>query len=120
MGDISNPLADLSLPRASADTASIGYYKTSLSSGITVELAASEHAAIYQYSFTGYEAANIVVDVSHVLPSFRGQGLSQNYTSGNISVFSDGHYELGGVYNGGWNRCKLAVIWQSLIAILTL
>ena len=102
-GDIPNPLVYLSCPRASADTATIGSYSTSLSSGIEVELAATDHAGLYKYSFPSSSQANIVVDVSHVLPSFRGLGLGQNYVSGNITVLGDGHYEGSGRYNNGWN-----------------
>ena len=102
-GSISNPLVDLSDPRAIPDQAQVGYYFTSLSSGINVELAATDHAAMYSYSFPSASASNVVVDVSHVLPSFRGLGLGQNYTHGNISVFGDGHYEGSGTYNNGWN-----------------
>ncbi|KAL8828742.1 MAG: hypothetical protein Q9191_002414 [Dirinaria sp. TL-2023a] len=102
-GSIANPLVDLSSPRAAPDQAQVGYYVASLSSGIKVELAATDHAALYSYSFPSASASNVVVDVSHVLPSFRGLGLGQNYTHGNISVFADGHYEGSGTYNNGWN-----------------
>ena len=103
LGGVSNPLIDLSSPRASADQAQVGYYSTSLSSGIKVELAATDHAGLFAYSFPTASQANVVVDVSHVLPSFRGLGLGQNYVRGNITVFDDGHYEGSGTYNNGWN-----------------
>lgn len=102
-GTINNPLVDLSSPRASPDQAQVGHYTTSLSSGVRVELAATDHAALYSYSFPPGSTANVVVDVSHVLPSFRGLGLEQHYTHGNITVFPDGHYEGSGTYNNGWN-----------------
>lgn len=107
LGDISNPLTDLSSPRASADQAQVGYYSTSLSSGIRIELAATNHAGMFSYSFPASSHANVVVDVSHVLPSFRGMGLGQNYVHGNITVSDDGHYEGSGTYNNGWNRGAL-------------
>lgn len=103
VGGVSNPLVDLSSPRASADQAQVGYYSTSLSSGIKVELAATNHAGLFSYSFPTALQANVVVDVSHVLPSFRGLGLGQNYVRGNITVSNDGHYEGSGTYNNGWN-----------------
>jgi putative alpha-1,2-mannosidase len=83
----------------------VGYYRVSLDSGVIVELAASERAGMYRYTFgdEGGEASNVVVDVSHVLPSYRGFGWSQSYTMGGIEVFEDGHYELNGTYDGGWN-----------------
>lgn len=103
LGDVSNPLVDLSSPRASGDQAHVGSYSMSLSSGIQVELAATNHAGLLSYSFPVSSQANVVVDVSHILPSFRGLGLGQNYVRGNITVSDDGHYEGSGTYNNGWN-----------------
>lgn len=103
VGNVSNPLVDLSQPRAANDLAQVGYYKTALASGAITELAATEHAGILQHTFPAKNPASIVIDVSHVLPSFRGLGLGQNYTGGNITVLKDGHYEGSGTYNNGWN-----------------
>lgn len=103
VGNIANPLIDLSLPRASDDQATVGYYQSTLTSGVKTELAATEHAGLFQYTFPTNEQANVVVDVSHVLPSFRGLGLGQNYTGGSIQIAKDGHYEGSGIYNNGWN-----------------
>ncbi|KAH7031117.1 glycoside hydrolase family 92 protein [Microdochium trichocladiopsis] len=116
VGSLDNPLANISVGRRTedgtvvGDTARVGYYKASLASGVTVEMAASSRAGMYRYTFpqNATEAA-IVVDVSHVLPSFRGQGLGQNYLGGNISVQADGEgravgYTGNGSYDNGWNR----------------
>lgn len=104
-GTIANPLVDLSEPRAEEDQADVGHYKTILKSGTSVELAGTNHAALLSYDFPPDSGpSNVVVDVSHVLPSFRGQGLGQNYVNGNLTVASDGHYEGHGTYNNGWNR----------------
>ncbi|KAI0185469.1 glycosyl hydrolase [Xylaria flabelliformis] len=108
-GTISNPLSDLSIGRSTADQSQLGYYKSSLSNGITVELSATERAGMFKHSFpTNANGSNIVVDVSHVLPSYRGQGLGQNYLGGNISVMTTNgqsiRYEGSGSYNNGWNR----------------
>ncbi|CAD6447064.1 1b64a91e-9f8e-4593-bb22-c3a1f60776ac [Sclerotinia trifoliorum] len=104
LGNITNPLANLNDTRASADVTSVGYYKASLGSNITVELGATSRAGFYQYTFPeGKGIPNVVVDVSHVLPSYRKQGLSQNYVGGNITLLGDGHYEGFGNYNNGWN-----------------
>ena len=105
VGNVSNPLVDLSVPRATADQGQVGSYQVSLSSGVSIGLAASNHAGMFQYGFPTPDA-NVVVDVSHVLPSFRGLGTGQNYVQGNISVASDGHYEGSGTYNNGWNLGK--------------
>jgi len=104
-GNVANPLVDLSQPRAAADIGQVGYYKSSLSNGVAVELAASEHAGLYQYAFPSSALNSIVVDVSHVLPSFRGLGWEQHYSKGDFATFED-RYEGSGTYNNGWNLCK--------------
>jgi predicted alpha-1,2-mannosidase len=106
VGDVVDPLADLSQPRAMPDEGGVGYYKSSLANGVTVELAATEHAGLYAYSFPNNSqnsSSSIVVDVSHVLPSYRGLGWSQGYSGGDLGIFPDGHYEGSGTYNNGWN-----------------
>lgn len=104
VGNIFNPLVELWANRTQPDKARVGYYRTTLNNNVTVELAATDHAGMYRYKFDQTEeVSNIVVDVSHVLKSYRGQGLGQNYTYGGIEVFQDGHYETNGSYNQGWN-----------------
>ncbi|KAI0454761.1 glycoside hydrolase family 92 protein [Xylaria acuta] len=108
-GTINNPLADLSVGRSKADEPRLGYYKSSLSNRITVEMSATNRAGMFKYEFPeGGGASNVVVDVSHVLSSYRGQGLGQNYLGGNISVATTSggsiRYEGAGSYNNGWNR----------------
>ena len=102
-GLVANPLIDLSQPRASPDQGSVGSYNTTLATGVHISLAASEHAGVMSYQFPA-GSSSIVVDVSHVLPSFRGLGLSQGYAGGGVQTFPDGHYETYGVYNNGWNE----------------
>lgn len=109
LGDVANPLADHNDTRAKADVAEVGYYQSFLGSGITVELAGAERAGFYQYTFPSTnQTKNVLVDVSHVLSSYRGQGLQQAYLGGNIEVVngnaSDGYYQGYGSYNNGWNR----------------
>ncbi|GMG09108.1 unnamed protein product [Aspergillus oryzae] len=104
IGNISNPLSNKTVARTGTDQASVGYYKAQTSEGTIVELSASAHAGMYQYTFPKGSTGNVLVDVSHVLPSFRGQGLGQGYKGGNITIFPDGHYEGQGVYDNGWNR----------------
>lgn len=103
VGNVSNPTANFSQARVGPDQGGVGYYKTSLASGVVVDLAASEHAGLYSYAFPNKSTASIVVDVSHVLPSFRGLGWEQHYSGGGLEVFEDGHYEGYGIYNNGWN-----------------
>ena len=89
LGAVQNPLADHNDTRASPDQPELGYYKSSLASGITVELVATEKAGMYKYTFPKTDEPNVVVDVSHVLPSFRGMGLEQHYLGGSIAVEKD-------------------------------
>ena len=105
VGNVSNPLMDLSIARASPDQAQVGYFNSSLSSGVLVELAATEHAAMYQYTFPSNGSANVVVDLSHVLSA--GVVLAQNYVAGNVTIFPDGHYEGSATYGHGWNEGEL-------------
>ncbi|KAL2000072.1 hypothetical protein VTN02DRAFT_3585 [Thermoascus thermophilus] len=104
LGNISNPLSGLTVGRAAPDQGSVGYYKAQTTDGVVVELSASSRAGIYQYTFPQGGRGNVLIDVSHVLPSFRGQGLGQGYKGGNFTIFPDGHYEGYGVYDNGWNR----------------
>jgi hypothetical protein len=104
-GEVDNPLLDYSDTRAADDVARLGYYKVSLSNGTVLELASTNRAGLYNYTFPStVTSPNVIVDVSHVLPSFRGQGLGQNYLGGEIAVFpsADGsslQYEGSGSYD---------------------
>lgn len=55
-------------PRIGEDTARVGYFKTQLQNGITIELSGSRHAGIMQYN----GASHVLVDVSHYLPDETG------------------------------------------------
>ncbi|KAH8821329.1 putative alpha-1,2-mannosidase [Xylogone sp. PMI_703] len=103
-GTITNPLSSLTNGRKVPDTGSVGYYHITTVDDIVLELAATSHAGMYQYTFPAGKTPNVVVDVSHVLPSFRGQGLGQGYAGGEFTLAEDGHYEGYGIYNNGWNR----------------
>lgn len=100
-GKVSNPLLDLSQSRIANDSAEVGYYKSELENKITIEVAATAHAGLYAYTFPEGENA-VVVDVSHVLPSFRGLGWGQGYAGGSFGLTEDG-YQGHGIYNNGWN-----------------
>ena len=105
VGKISDPLTNITRGRLVPDQGSVGYYRAQTNDSVIVELAATRHAGMYQYTFpAGNGTNNILIDVSHVLPSFRGQGLGQNYEGGEFTIYPDGHYEAYGIYNNGWNR----------------
>jgi len=103
IGNVSNPLDDLSVSRSAADQAEVGEYIISLSTGVTVQLAATSHVAMYSYAFPATTQANVVVDVSHVLLAQKRENWSQHYVNGKITVGSDGSYQGSGTYNNGWN-----------------
>ncbi|KAH8681160.1 glycoside hydrolase family 92 protein [Xylariales sp. PMI_506] len=105
---IENPLLDHNDTRAFADVTRVGYYAAYLGSGPIIEMSATERAGFYNYTFPADSVApNVIVDVSHVLPSYRGLGWGQSYLGGNMTVITsdDGslHYEGSGSYEGGWN-----------------
>lgn len=102
VGSVSNPLLDLGQNRSVNDTAQVGYYKSRLASGVQVELAATEHAAFYKYGFPASNGSSVVVDVSHVLNSFRGLGWGQGYAGGHLQT-NGSSYSGYGIYNNGWN-----------------
>ncbi|KAL4865489.1 hypothetical protein BDV12DRAFT_211057 [Aspergillus spectabilis] len=105
VGNITNPLSNITVARNGTVEAAVGYYRARTGDGVVVELSATAHAGIFRYTFPKGSANNhVLVDVSHVLPSFRGQGLSQGYKGGNFTIFPDGHYEGHGIYDNGWNR----------------
>jgi putative alpha-1,2-mannosidase len=83
----------LASPRGAPDNGSVGYYSSTLASGVKVELAGTDHAGFFQYSFPAAAEKHVVIDVGHFLPSFRGLGWSQYYLGGKIGVGSDGHYQ---------------------------
>lgn len=87
LGTIDNPLADLGVGRAEEDVSEVGYYRSHLANGILVELAGTAKAGFYQYTFPKKGGdPGVVVDVSHVLPSFRGLGFGQHYRGGEIGI----------------------------------
>lgn len=105
VGDVADPLADLSQERSSADRGGVGWYEARLGNGIEVRLAATEHAGFYAYAFPGGadQTSSVVVDVSHVLPSFRGLGWGQHYSGGTFKIINGRRYEGSGTYDNGWN-----------------
>ncbi|RYP91415.1 hypothetical protein DL770_002460 [Monosporascus sp. CRB-9-2] len=109
-GAVENPLSDQTVTRSAPDEIKLGYYKSYLANGISVELSAAKKAGMYRYTFPeNTTVANVIVDVSHVLPSFRGQGLGQNYLDGNFTVETSEageviRYTGAGSYDNGWNR----------------
>lgn len=71
------------LQQVGNDTASVGYFKTTLQNGVVVELSASRHAGIINYSFPS-GGKYILIDISHVRGAFRQMGcpcVSNNISS---------------------------------------
>lgn len=107
VGKVDNPLDDNKKndTRAMPDFTEVGYYKASLGSGTTLEMVATSKAGMYQYTFPKVTSdRNVLVDVSHVLSSYRGQGLGQSFLGGSINVQKDTasgnlYYTGSGTYN---------------------
>lgn len=90
--------------RVGNETASVGYFRTDLESGVTIELSGAAHAGIIQYTFPAGEK-NVLVDLSHRLPSARGSSCTQRYVDADINISEDGsEYQGYGVYEAGWNE----------------
>ncbi|KAI0123432.1 glycosyl hydrolase [Xylariales sp. AK1849] len=87
--------------RVGDDAAQVGYFKTQLESGVTVELSGSRHSGIIQYSFPEGEK-HVLVDVSHYLPSETPSDSGQVFLGGEITV-DQSQYTGYGTYGGGWN-----------------
>ena len=106
-------------PRAEPDTASVGYYKTTLQNGITTELSATSNVGILQHTFPAGSQGHVLVDVSHYLPSPGGGYQSQFYANGEITVLDDGRtYQGYGVYKGAFSESKLIICPLNLMSYL--
>lgn len=90
--------------RVGNETAGVGYFRTDLESNVTIELSATAHAGIVEYTFPAGEK-NILVDLTHRLPSARGSKCTQRYVDSEVSISEDGtEYRGYGVYEAGWNE----------------
>ncbi len=129
LGPIANPL-DVRVGRATPDVTEVGYYGARTSDDVRVELAATEHAAMYQYTFPHDQSGknNIVVDLSHRLPSFRDFDLEQTFEDGNMIISSEGQYKGSATYSNGYNMappwkiyfCTLNLLrWFNLLTLTT-
>lgn len=90
--------------RVDNDTAKVGYFRTQLQNGVTVELSGARHAGIMEYSFPAGEK-HVLVDVSHYLPDEKGGYSVQAFLGGQIDLQPEnGTYTGFGTYGGGWNE----------------
>jgi putative alpha-1,2-mannosidase len=92
-------------PRRGNDSASVGYFRTSLQNGVTAGLSASRHAGIMHYSFPGGEK-HVLVDLSHYLPSETGGYSVQVWLGGEVIPNTNGSNQYTGsaTFGGGWNE----------------
>ena len=94
-------------PRTVADTATVGYYKTSLENGVVAEISTSQHAGLFHYSFPKTGRRYVLVDLSHYLPTQDEVAGEQFYSNGQIAVGENGStYSGHGVWRGGFNEGK--------------
>ena len=96
------PLTDVSPPvnlldnttyfqqRVGNDTAKLGYFKTQLENGVTIDLSAARHSGIMQYEFPADGEKHVLVDVSHYLPDENGGSSVQVYLGGEINIDENG------------------------------
>lgn len=92
-------------PRVGKDSASVGYYKTRFRNGITVEMSATDHAGILQYTYPSSTGKFVLVDLSHYLPTHGEPSANQMYSNGKIDIQGGGRMYTGyGIYRGGWNE----------------
>ncbi|PHH56293.1 putative secreted glycosidase [Ceratocystis fimbriata CBS 114723] len=106
---VDDPLADWKVGRGRPDETEVGHYKFYMETGIVAEMSATAKAGILTYTFPNGSEPGIIVDVGHVLSSYRGQGLEQHYLGGRIEVKEKRHelYYTGyGDYDNGWNRAE--------------
>lgn len=96
VGKVTNPLSqNMNDTRAAPDYTEVGYYKAQLGSGTTLEMTATNKAGMYKYRFPNVkDDKNVLVDVSHVLSSYRGQGLGQHFLGGNLTVQQEKNSKL--------------------------
>jgi putative alpha-1,2-mannosidase len=88
-------------PRIKADTATVGYYKTSLQNGVVAEVSASQHAGIMKYKYPEEGGRHLLIDLSHFLPS-KGKR-EQWYSNGVLERSEEGRQYSGyGVWREGW------------------
>ena len=92
-------------PRNGNDTASVGYYATNLANGVKVELGASMHSGLIQYTFPTSGDRYVLVDLSHYLPTQDDAIASQAYSNAVLDVANNGStYSGSGTYRGGWSE----------------
>jgi putative alpha-1,2-mannosidase len=90
--------------RVGNESAGVGCFRTDLENGVTIELSATAHAGIVQYNFPAGEK-NVLVDLTHRLPSARGSACTQRYVDAEVNISEDGtEYRGYGVYEAGWNE----------------
>lgn len=111
------PLTDISPPvnildnstylqsRVGNDTARVGYFKTTLENGVSIELSGARHSGIINYDFPSGGGKHVLVDVSHYLPDEKGGSSVQVFLGGQIDLDEDGKTYTGyGTWGGGWNE----------------
>nr|OQO29935.1 hypothetical protein B0A51_02931 [Rachicladosporium sp. CCFEE 5018] len=91
--------------RVGNDTARVGYFRTELESGVSVELSGARHSGIMQYTYPQGSEKHVLVDVSHYLPDENGGSAVQVFLGGQIELQPGGKVYTGyGTWGGGWNE----------------
>lgn len=92
-------------PRATNDTAFVGYFGTSLANGVSVQLTATQHAGLASYDFPLQSDQYVLIDLSHYLPTQDENSGEQFYSNAHIELNTHGcSYSGWATYRGGWNE----------------
>ncbi|KAI8931791.1 hypothetical protein NX059_011428 [Plenodomus lindquistii] len=98
--------------RVGDDVAQVGYFRTHFEAGVTVEVSASRHAGLYQYTFPATSESHVLVDFSHYLPHPTRSWDSQFYTGGEIEIQPNSSIYTGYTsIAGGWNIGAPATVY---------
>ena len=85
------------------DVASVGYFRTKLKSGVTVELSATRHAGMHHYKYPSTAETHVLVDFSHYLPHPTRSWDSQFYIGGEVKIQPNSSLYTGYTsIAGGW------------------
>jgi predicted alpha-1,2-mannosidase len=98
--------ADHSSPRV-GETAKAGYYETFLQRYQTnVEIAATQRAAIYRFTYGQHGSANLLFDLAHCLTSAKPGREAQQVVATDVRILTPSEVSGWTRVIGGWNRQK--------------
>ncbi|CAK1362421.1 hypothetical protein CB0940_02327 [Cercospora beticola] len=96
-----------------SESASVGFYGTTLENGVRLEVASGRRSGLLQYGFPrNLQEQHVLVDVSHLLPELQGRNTGQFYAGGSFSLEDGGRRYFGwGSYGGGFSNSAPATTY---------